>query len=162
MPKTPPPDSSVDLATELLLGTPRSDPRGWYYLKREYIKPGSDREFDARAALADELRKEAPDGYFVGLLADMIDPRVNATSIEKQTVKFVPPKGGRRASGRLDLDIIEFMRKYLEKYPDQTEAAANEAAKHFHKSERRIWAAWTPVAKVETSGLETLRSSANK
>jgi hypothetical protein len=150
------PPTSIDLATELLLGKPRGDPEGHYHLKREY--PKGQREVMARAALAYELRREAPHGYFAGLLADLIDPEVRSTSIEKRTVKFVRPRGGRRASGRLDLDIIEFMRKYLGQHPEQTEAAVNEAAKHFDKSERRIWDAWEPVAKTQTSGMETLRA----
>jgi hypothetical protein len=137
--------SSTDLATELLLGKPKGDPDGRYHLKREY--PRGERELMARAALADELRKEAPQGYFVGLLAALIDPRVEAASMEKQAVKFIPPKGGRRSSGRLDLEIAAFIREQH----CGVDAAVVLAKEHFHVSESRVWQAWKLFARVQTN-----------
>jgi hypothetical protein len=138
----------VKLATELLLGTPRSDPKGYYHLKRRY--PEGRRELKARKALADELRTEAPDGYFTHLLADMIDPRVKSRAIDKQSVKFIPARGGRRSSGRLDLKICEFMHK--KKRRGGVDAAAVLAKEHFKISETRVWQAWkSMLAKPKTN-----------
>jgi hypothetical protein len=142
---------SAELAEELLLGKPAGDARGWY-IKREYLKPDSKRERVARIALARELRKEAPVGHFVHLLAALIDPRpprkanggTTRRVIPKQTVQFVPPKGGRRASGRADLDIVVFMREWLAQDPKRrkTDAAVVQAKNHFDVSESRVWQAW--------------------
>jgi hypothetical protein len=135
----------VELATELLLGTPRSDPKGRYHLKRQY--PKGQRELEAREVLSDELRREAPDGYFAGLLADMIDPRVKSRAIDKQSVKFIRAPGGRRSSGRLDLEIRQFMHEQ----ECGVDAAAVLAKEHFKLSETRIWQAWkSGEAKTKT------------
>ncbi|HMA71390.1 MAG TPA: hypothetical protein VKP67_07870 [Xanthobacteraceae bacterium] len=139
--------TTASLATALLLGRPACTTNGWYS-KRKYLKPGRKRESAARVALAIELRKEAPDGYFVQLLAKMIDPRTRTHGpVPKQTIKFVPPKGGRRASHRADLDIVAFMREQLARHPARQkkagiDAAAWEAHEHFDVSERRVWQAW--------------------
>jgi hypothetical protein len=127
------------LASALLLGTPGGDPR---YYNRKFPKPGSKRELAARAALARELLAEAPQGYFVKLIAAMIDPRTDSPFI-RQTIKFVRHKGGLRASGRRHLEIATFMRAHREKHPElAVEQAALDAADHFEVSERTIWAAW--------------------
>jgi hypothetical protein len=144
--------TTASLATALLLGSPAGDDKGWYS-KRKYLKPGRKRELAARVALAIELRKEAPDGYFANLLAALIDPRpprqptgiMVKRVVPKQTIKFTPPKGGRRASDRGDLDIAQFMREWLEAQEPKhrkIDAAVYTASVYFHVSERRVEKAW--------------------
>jgi hypothetical protein len=101
----------AELADELLLGKPSGGRR---YHQRKY--PKGKRALAARAALAKLLRAEAPDGYYTPLLAEMISPHPKPGTvavIERQRVKFIPPRGGKRASGRLELDIAKFVRKKL-------------------------------------------------
>ncbi len=141
---------SEDLAHELLLGSPISGQNGWYH-KRQYLKPGSKRESAARAALARLLRDEAPDGYFTQIVASMIDPQTNSPLIN-QRIKIVRLQGGKRATGRLNIDIAKFIHKRREEQPGITmEAVIYDAAEHFRISERRIKYAWSRFKPVKTN-----------
>jgi hypothetical protein len=158
----------AELATELLLGKPCSNSR---YLWREY--PKGRRALAARAALAELLRAEAPDGCFVHLLAELISPRPGRASaaiesltaagevsivavVKRQRVEFVPPPDGKRTTGRLEFQIVGFIRKQLAKNAEKRDRehkralkvgrldgqTARTAAKHFRVSEKTVRNAW--------------------
>ncbi len=135
--------SRARLAHRLLAGTLTSDPEGWYP-KRRY--PSGKRELAARQALADELRREAPDGYFVHIIAAMIDPRTDSELI-RQKIEFAPAKDSRletKTSWKLDHDIARFMHEYREKHPGRGSVtkAVDAAVDHFGFETRRIEEAW--------------------
>jgi hypothetical protein len=132
----------TELAYELLLGKPISDPEGWYP-RREYPEPGSKRERAARTALAMALRKG--DRYFIDLVAAMIHPRPQSAII-KQKIEFAPSKDKRRETkplDRRDLDIAVFIHEWRAAHAGSpVQAAIAEAADHFGFAERIIWAGW--------------------
>jgi hypothetical protein len=99
----------------------------------------SARELAARAALARELRKEAPGGFYTGVLACLIDPPRSGVT---QRIEFKRLKGAPRLSERADLDIVLFMRAQLEKDP-KIDAAVKAAETHFDLKERRVRKAWS-------------------
>jgi hypothetical protein len=143
----------ASLAEELLLGRPSGGPR---YHQREY--PEGKRARIARDALAQLLRAEAPGGRYVNLLAEMIAPRPKGRSvIPRQTVEFVQPRAGKRASGQIDIKIANFVRKQLRANakkrlsenkrpfndPERLDKlTAHNAAVHFHVSKKTIRNAW--------------------
>jgi hypothetical protein len=160
----------AELATELLLGKPCGDDDGRYSW-REY--PKGRRALAARAALAELLRAEAPDGYFVHLLAELISPRAARASaatealagagdasivavVKRQRIEFVPPPDGKRSAGRLEFQIVGFLREQLArnaKKRDREQEPAlkvgrldgqtvRNAVKRFRVSEKTIRNAW--------------------
>jgi hypothetical protein len=171
----------AELADELLLGKPSGGPR---YHQRKY--PEGKRALAARAALAKLLRAEAPEGRYTGLLAEMISPHLEPgtsfkkqsthTVIRRQTVEFIPPRGGKRASGRLELDIAKFVRKKLAQVQKERlkkkmlplkedrldKRTVGQAAACFRVSEKTIRSAWKLFAKGKTTESQTLRAAAIK
>jgi hypothetical protein len=164
----------AELADELLLGKASGGPR---YLRRKY--PSGKRALAARAALAQLLKAEAPDGYYTPLLAEMIAPSPKPGTvalIKRQTVEFIPPRDGKRASGRLELDIAKFVRKKLAEVQRERrkkkmrplkedrldKRTVDQVATRFRVSEKTIRTAWKLFAEGKPSELETLRPAANK
>jgi hypothetical protein len=77
----------AELANELLLGKPSGGSR---YHQRKY--PEGRRALAARAALAQLLKAEAPDGYYASLLAEMIAPssRPGTVAVIKRQGNYSP------------------------------------------------------------------------
>jgi len=133
-----------ELAIELLRGTSVFDNKGRHY-KRDYLEPGSSHERAARAALARLLRKEAPDGYFTQIVASLIDPPRRRVVVT-QRIEFKRLKGNPwRASGRLDVEIAEFIHE-RRKAGCQLKDAVTDAAEHFRVGEEKVRKAWGEFA----------------
>jgi hypothetical protein len=137
------PPTSTDLAQELLFGELKSDPTGWYP-KREY--PTGERREMAYAALAYELRREAPDGHFVGLVAAMYDPHTEGVlpRLRIELKRGRGRKGEARVIGRRGGEIAEFLHVWRAAHPDETDVASaiDAAEKHFGLAGRIIWDVW--------------------
>lgn len=136
------PKRHPNLASLLLFGKQSTSKDGWY-TQRKYPKPGSKRELAARAALADELRAEAPWGHFVGLAAAMIDPRTKGI-LPRPQIKFVGHRGKNSRPQTTKHRAIEIAAYIHERLPNHKNVhnSIAEAAAHFGFVETVIWEAW--------------------
>jgi hypothetical protein len=152
-------DDDEELAIEWLLGT--AAPKG-----RAFLKAGSNRELKGRAAAARALRKEAPEGYFAQVVANLIDPprRIDPpapSAIFTRKFIFQRPRGAPVVgSDRRRAKIAAYMQAQLEKQkrrPAATiaqtrnlKAVVASTMKKFglsHGSVMKIWAEFRPPKK---------------
>jgi hypothetical protein len=132
-------DNDEELAHELLLGI--SGSKG-----REFLKPGSERELSARAALARVMRAEAPHGYFTQRVANLIDPP-HGSVVSKRKLVFQRPKGTPVVvSERQRAEIAAFMHEQnqkrgtvTDKLSKQVEADAHDKFGYKRSTLRKIW-----------------------
>jgi hypothetical protein len=138
------PNRRLDLASALLFGEQTTSKDGWT-TQRKFPKPGSEQELAARAALADELRAEAPLGHFVGLVAAMIDPRTEG-ALSRPQIKFVGHRGKNsrpHVTEHRDVEIAQYIQKRRAKNdPEPVAESIGEAADHFGLADSVIWEVW--------------------
>ncbi len=109
-----PESEDEQLARELLLGI---GPRG----RKIYLKPGSEYELKARAALARVMLSEAPNGYFTRLVARLIQP-LPPSALIQQKIIFKRPRGTPLVvNDQRRAEIAAFMQ---EKMKNQTRGSA--------------------------------------
>jgi hypothetical protein len=136
------PTQGPHLASMLLFGEQTTSKDGWT-TQRKFPKLGSEQEIAARAALADELRAEAPWGHFVGLVAAMIDPRTRG-ALSRPQIKFSGHRGKNskpQTTERRAAQIAAYIHETRTDHKSLEDAIASAAA-HFGFVESVIWEAW--------------------
>jgi hypothetical protein len=132
------------LASALLFGEQTTSTDG-RTTQRNFPRPGSEQELAARAALADELRAEAPWGHFVGLVAAMIDPRTEG-ALSRPQIKCSGHRGKNskpRVTEHRDVEIAEHIQKRRAKNDREPVAESIwDAAEHFRLADSVICEVW--------------------